>query len=459
MLVAGCGPALGPARGDGIATTTGATGGSSGGEWDSGVCGQAEDGSFRLSCDVGAPDPEPEGPPKIDVLIVIDDGPSMATEMPWLGPNLLRLASGVEELLDPALNRDDVDVQAMVVSAAAAHPMCAGAEVKPATESCLSRPFDFRDPQLCARSCDLDVELPRPFIRIGQPNLETPVPPTDVDGDGEPESEAARLLACVGQIGDTGCEYGSPLEAMVRALDPAAEWNLGPEPFLREDSALAIVLIGDTPDCSVADPELATSSPYMNVDPQTQQPAPSPAMCWNAGVQCEFNPDETLECLPSPSPLHPIVRYRDYLTSFLDDDRAVSLSVVGGFPPVLEHNEQAPYQAVSGGFFDVVHQNWRDPAAPEGDILPEHWEMGIDAVASQFWFGIGPGCTEVDDDLQGRQGLPPLRQTELCRAVERYDDWSRCCHESICDDDWSAIGACAVASAGHFGPVFWPVPE
>jgi hypothetical protein len=114
---------------------------------------------------------------------------------------------------------------------------------------------------------------------------------------------------------------------------------------------------------------------------------------------------------------------------------------------VAEHNDQYPFDPVQGGLFDTVYRNWRDPAAPEGDILPMDWDLGVDAEAQQFYFGIGPGCTDVTDDGQGRQSTAPLRQVDLCLTLDDYDDRLRCCHESLCDDDWSLVGVCAVMTA------------
>ncbi len=59
-----------------------------------------------------------------------------------------------------------------------------------------------------------------------------------------------QALSCIAQIGDTGCGFEAPLEAMQRALDGSRPENAG---FVRADADLAVVIITDEDDCSVAD--------------------------------------------------------------------------------------------------------------------------------------------------------------------------------------------------------------
>ncbi|RLB49953.1 MAG: hypothetical protein DRJ42_19920 [Deltaproteobacteria bacterium] len=73
-------------------------------------------------------------------------------------------------------------------------------------------------------------------------------------------------FSCVAQVGTTGCGYEQPLEAALRALTPSTSditfldgaghrdgENAG---FVRDDAILAVVVITDEDDCSVADPGL-----------------------------------------------------------------------------------------------------------------------------------------------------------------------------------------------------------
>jgi hypothetical protein len=61
-----------------------------------------------------------------------------------------------------------------------------------------------------------------------------------------------QALACISHVGDAGCGFESPLEAMKRALDGSRAENAG---FLRPGAFLAVVILTDEDDCS-ADPGL-----------------------------------------------------------------------------------------------------------------------------------------------------------------------------------------------------------
>ncbi|HEU4731920.1 MAG TPA: hypothetical protein VFT22_28690, partial [Kofleriaceae bacterium] len=61
-----------------------------------------------------------------------------------------------------------------------------------------------------------------------------------------------QALSCISQVGDAGCGFEAPLEAMKRALDGSRPENAG---FLRAGAFLAVVILTDEDDCS-AGPEL-----------------------------------------------------------------------------------------------------------------------------------------------------------------------------------------------------------
>ena len=73
----------------------------------------------------------------------------------------------------------------------------------------------------------------------------------------------ADAVACTAQLGDDGCGFESPLEAMKRALDGSHAENAG---FLRDDADLAVIILTDEDDCSVADSSLF-SLPEQTVGP------------------------------------------------------------------------------------------------------------------------------------------------------------------------------------------------
>jgi hypothetical protein len=60
-------------------------------------------------------------------------------------------------------------------------------------------------------------------------------------------------FACIAQLGSGGCGFEAQLEGMKRALDGSRPENAG---FLRPDADLAVVILTDEDDCSVADTSL-----------------------------------------------------------------------------------------------------------------------------------------------------------------------------------------------------------
>ncbi len=66
----------------------------------------------------------------------------------------------------------------------------------------------------------------------------------------------AEALSCISHVGESGCGFEAPLEAMKRALDGSRRENDG---FLRKGAFLAIVMLTDEDDCS-ADPRLYAGS-------------------------------------------------------------------------------------------------------------------------------------------------------------------------------------------------------
>ena len=117
-------------------------------------------------------------PPKVDVLLVIDDSPSMA-------------AANEES--------DALDLRGM-----------------------------------CKSTCE-EASIDTPWLE----RATTPDP--------------AATLACLGQLGVSGCALESPIGAAWRALDRAVDPSDPAYGFLRPDAGLSIVFIGDEDDCSRPD--------------------------------------------------------------------------------------------------------------------------------------------------------------------------------------------------------------
>jgi len=67
-----------------------------------------------------------------------------------------------------------------------------------------------------------------------------------------------QAMACIAQVGASGCGFQSPLLAIERALDGTRPENAG---FLRPGAALAIFVLAMDDDCSVVDPSIFSDPP------------------------------------------------------------------------------------------------------------------------------------------------------------------------------------------------------
>jgi hypothetical protein len=313
---------------------------------------------------------------------------------------------------------------------------------------------------------------------------ENPVVPSDQFihfdrfGDNVENGTAAEALGCIGPQGVDGCGYESPLESMLQALYPRACWNDPTEcdaddppttaPFLRDGAVLAIAIITDEADCSVKDYTIMADSDFMEINPDTGAPGASSAICWHAGVTCsDLDPvtgqysgcvavnkdgDAAVGVPDGEGVLHPLSRYIELLESLRDQGREVIMLGVLGVPEVTAYATTPPYQPIAGGVHDLEYRLWRDPEYPDGDILPDEWADSVRAADKNFEFGIGPGCTGVDDatgEFTG-QAVPPVRVRSVCESLDVPDDPEtpadetqiRCCIESICDEDFSPAFRC-----------------
>jgi hypothetical protein len=278
------------------------------------------------------------------------------------------------------------------------------------------------------------------------------VPEVDIDGDGDPDNAIVQTLACIAPVGLDGCGYEQPLENMLQALNPNAEWNHGDTPFLRDDSLVAIVIVSNEVDCSVRDYSIMENEEFQEVDPDDGVKRASSAICWNAGVICSGpDPDGIYSDCQSVTEerLQPGGRYTGYLIDELRENqgRVVVMVAIVGVPHVIAHNPSLPFEPTQGGVFDLVYRTWRDGIYPAGDILPDDAQQGKNAASMEFDYGIGPGCTG-EDGMGGfvGQGLPPVRIKEVCEALDiemdNGDVAHRCCIESVCDDDYTAAVNC-----------------
>jgi len=393
------------------------------------------------------PDCAPDCPTHpLDVLFVVDNSATM-------GPDQLKLGMALDGLMDQLQQlqvQQDLylDLNVMVTTTDFGNPLCTPFEPpgydpargSPVSSSCTSRLDQFTGlggspvfTEACTEVCPVAVEPRGSFVHVVGPD------------DNVPGGSARQALQCLLPQGISGCGYESPLENTLQALDPSARWNQGAEPFLRPEADLAVVVLTDESDCSIDDDSMVGDASLQAIDPDTGLPAPSSAMCWNAGVTCD-PPDGTgvyEGCQPAVGPLREVQRYTGYLVDELaiTQGKDVMMLALVGVPPVLSHAPDAPFEPLMGGAEDLVVRDWIDGEYPMGDVVPEEWAAGIDAADKAFQLGVGPGCTGPDGVGATSQGQPPLRIQAVCEALDGQGG-THCCMESVCDEAYGPAMQC-----------------
>jgi hypothetical protein len=378
----------------------------------------------------------------LDILIVIDNSPSMVEEQLNIAENLAPLLGTIQGVAD--------DVHIMITSTDNGHPHCATPpgyqplKGAPQTVPCINRLTQFQGPgdvsvtEACESICPVAVGMEDPFIAFWP------------GGTNANNDDYLAAMRCIGPQGIAGCQHASPLEAMYLATDPEAAWNTAPNPFIRDGARLAVLVISDNPDCSVRAPEgfAFFTNPMMNVfweinpDSGTKNQS-TPAVCWNGSVNCEApNGGIYPNCTAiDAGVLHPISRYITRLQDDLSVDYPKEVIFLGvlGVPPVTQHNPDPPYQPTAGGVDALVYRQWVNDVYPMGDLLPD---APLDGPHLEWKFGIGPGCTG-EDGMGGfiGQALPSVRVKDVCQALDGNGE-VRCCIESICDANFVNVIDC-----------------
>jgi hypothetical protein len=214
----------------------------------------------------------------------------------------------------------------------------------------------------------------------------------DVDlGDGTRQTNytgtLADTLSCIGQLGENGCGFESPMEAIKRALDGSHPENAT---FLRDDADLGIVILTDEDDCS-ADPSL--------FDLTGAQVGAGDLRCVVKGYSCDLpidpaHPGSYRDCTPTHGGyLRDPSSYVDFLASIKDPSQTV-VAVIGG---------------------DVTSN------IAIGDVTIE----GNDFI------GVEPTCNATIDG-NNAVARPGLRLDELVKLFGDHGNY-----ESVCQSDYS----------------------
>ena len=351
--------------------------------------GPDDDGDGDGSETSGSPQPtEPSS--ELDVLFVVDNSGSMGEEQAGLSESI---GSFVQPLIDGGL-----DVLVGVTTTDDSNYWCRGSGVSGPESgqlvysSCQSRLGDFyfvgtdtNAETACTDFCSLDSVSGGPWLEV-----------SDV-------SNAVSTLQCVLPQGINGCGFESTLESARKALLLADSDQSAQAGFVRDGAHLAVVFLTDEADCSfnsdlqdiVFGEEGVGNQEFWSL-PGVQQ-SPSSAVCWNAGVDCNFALDSD-QCTsankdvdgnpttdPDDAALYPLARFRSQLEALREDKLPAGAEVfVFGIVGVPENYPQLGVMSYTEG---------PDANSPE---------------SFQARFGIGQGCSS-----QVSEAVPPVRIREL----------------------------------------------
>lgn len=219
-----------------LAAACGGSGGSD--DADGGV---PELDAAALPADAG-PDAAPPAFSGIDILFVINDSLGIVPSQYRLGDHMAGFLDALEAA-EGELPSLHVGVVSTTVQSSSSLPPCSGS----------------RGGDLDARACLTDT------ARFASTE------------SGNYAGTLAEAAACMMRLGEFGCPFEQPLEAMRRALDGSRPGNAG---FLRDDALLVVVFMTDEDDCSAANSDLFHESAF-ELGPFTS------FRCFEHGVRCD----------------------------------------------------------------------------------------------------------------------------------------------------------------------------
>lgn len=231
------------------------------------------------------------------------------------------------------------------------------------------------------------------------------------DPANSPEASGVEL-ACVTNVGTSGCGLEQQLEAALKALTPArpTEWTAdgyAPPRFFRDtpghadgandglvrrDSLLGVVILSDEDDCALLDPDL------MMLDHPRYGAT-----------------DLNLRCFVHPEAVHPVARYVAGLAGLRRQPSRLLYAVLAGVPVDLEPSPDGPV-------------DWDRLVGPEDVRDPRMVERLDPALPSR----LVPSC-----NVPGRGiAFPPVRLVEVARDLEARG--ARVVVGSVCQDSYAA---------------------
>jgi len=348
----------------------------------------------------------------LDLLILIDDSPSMQKEQAKLAEQVPRL---VNLLITGGIDTDGVSTPVGEFPAVSSLHVGVitpdmGYSTDPPTD--FTPPSDFNPTDACKRNNGngkagfMQVEGlsgdPRTMCTAQTPPLGTLY--LNYPEMGFDEVDFINDVECVtGQ--DDGCGFEQQLEAIL-----ASDRNTANSGFNRDDALLAVILITDEDDCSTTDPRVfdvlaRPSNPYQGpfADPPT-----------NSLVQ--FN----LRCWQHKQALQQIQRYVDGIAGLKSDPSQVVFAAITGIPED---------SALDRENFDSDEERYDAILAAPG--MEEVPNPANDGVLNQ---ALTPAC--IAGDGSGA-AAPGVRIVETMKGLAGDNTGVGTVVESICASDYA----------------------
>jgi hypothetical protein len=348
----------------------------------------------------------------LDLLIIIDDSPSMRDEQ-------AKLAEQVPRLVNLLLTGGEADPDAVGTFPAieSLHVGIITPDLGHSTEpphnfTAGSGPdVDFNPTALCmtnngnGKAGFMQVEgLTGSGVDRVPCMAQTPAEGTLYLNYPEPGFTAADLISdvtCVtGQ--DDGCGFEQQLESIL-----ASDRNTANGGFNRDGALLAVILITDEDDCSTTDPRV------FDVEPRTSNPFQGP---FTTAGELQFN----LRCSEHKDALQQIGRYVDGIASLKDDPSQVVFAAITGIPEDGDldrenfNSDEERYAAILG---DSAMQEIPNPA-------------DADTQGQQ----LTPACTATDGS---GDAFPGRRIVETMEGLAGGNTGVGTVVESICAADYA----------------------
>ncbi len=338
----------------------------------------------------------------VDLLILIDDSPSMLEEQDKLAEQVPRLVNllltgGAAE---PTAVGEFPAVESLHVGVITPD---LGWSTEPPTN--FSPPDDFNPSPACERNGGLGKAG---FMQVEGSRTgctaQTPPEGTLYLNFPEPGFTAADLISdveCVtGQ--DDGCGFEQQLEAVL-----AQDRNSANDGFSREGALLAVIMITDEDDCSATDPRV------FDVEARMSNPYQGP---FTTGGDVQFN----LRCSEHTQALQQVQRYVEGIAALKGDPSQVVFAAITGIPEDSSLDREN---------FDTDEERYDAILAASG-----MQEVPDPATADTQTQQLTPACTATDGS---GAAAPGRRIVETMKGLAADNTGVGTVVESICASDYA----------------------